>query len=105
MVTAYRACVVAWPAVALPWLRWGARASMVEGPPTEQVGEGGSSLELLADGKGLKNRDEGGEGWRPASEKNAEERSTAGRRGALEQRGDDARTRVVGRRCRVAFKA
>jgi hypothetical protein len=30
---------------------------MVEGPPAGQVGEGGSSLELLADGKGQKNRD------------------------------------------------
>jgi hypothetical protein len=52
--TALRACVAAWPAAALPWLRWGARASMVEGPPTEQVGEGGRSPELFGDGKGGK---------------------------------------------------
>jgi hypothetical protein len=31
----------------------------VEGPPAEQLGEGGSSPELLADGKGRKNRDSG----------------------------------------------
>jgi hypothetical protein len=55
--------VVAWSAAALPWLRWGswgARASTVEGPPAGQVGEGGSSPDLLADGKGQKNRDGGG---------------------------------------------
>jgi hypothetical protein len=39
---------------------WGTRASTVEGPPTGQVGEGGNSPELLADGKGRKNRDIGG---------------------------------------------
>jgi hypothetical protein len=33
---------------------WGARASTVEGSPAGQVDEGGSSLELLADGKGRK---------------------------------------------------
>jgi hypothetical protein len=54
VVTALRACVAAWPAVALPWVRWGARTSTAEGSPTRQVGEGGSSSELLADGKGGK---------------------------------------------------
>jgi hypothetical protein len=46
--------IVAWSAAVLPWLRWGARASTVEGPPAEQVGEAGSSPELLADGNGRK---------------------------------------------------
>jgi hypothetical protein len=32
----------------------------VEGPPARQVGEGGSSPKLLTDGKGRKNRDDGG---------------------------------------------
>jgi hypothetical protein len=59
-VIALRVRVVAWPAAALPWLRWGARASTVEGTPTGQVGEGGRSPELIADGKGRKNRDGGG---------------------------------------------
>jgi hypothetical protein len=53
-VTVLRARVVAWPVLALPWLRWGARASMVEGPPVGQMGDGGSSPKLLADGKGGK---------------------------------------------------
>jgi hypothetical protein len=33
---------------------------MVEGPPAGRLGEGGSSPELLGDGKGWKNRDGGG---------------------------------------------
>jgi hypothetical protein len=58
-VIALRAPIVAWPVVALQWVRWGARAAMVEGPPAGPVGEGGSSPELLADGKGQKNMDGG----------------------------------------------
>jgi hypothetical protein len=52
-VTALWAHVTVWPAAALPWLRWarwGARASTLEGSPTRQVGEGGSSPEPLAEG-------------------------------------------------------
>jgi hypothetical protein len=55
-VTTLRARVAAWPTVALPWLRWGSRASIVEGPPAGQVHDDGSSPELLADGKGQKNK-------------------------------------------------
>jgi hypothetical protein len=69
--------VTAWLAAVLPWLRWGAQASTSEGSPVGQVGEGGSSPELLADAKGGKIRDGGGVlrrgecsgGWRgPTSE-------------------------------------
>jgi hypothetical protein len=58
-VTTLWAPITAWPMVALSWLRWGARASTVEGPPAGQVGEGGNSPELLADRKGRKIRDNG----------------------------------------------
>jgi hypothetical protein len=58
--TALRASIATWPAAVLPGLRWGARASTVEGPPARQVGEAGSAPEHLANGKGQKNRDGGG---------------------------------------------
>jgi hypothetical protein len=53
-VTALRARVMARSATALPWLRWGAQASTVEGSPAGQVDASGSSPELLDNGKGKK---------------------------------------------------
>jgi hypothetical protein len=53
-VTALRARLVAWLAVALPWLGYGARASTAKGSPIGQVDASGSSPELLADRKGGK---------------------------------------------------
>jgi hypothetical protein len=55
-VTTLRARVAAWPTVALPWLRWGNRASTVEGHPPDKCMMTAAHPSFLPTGRGRKTR-------------------------------------------------